>query len=130
MMKRSLLSLAVAVAAFTFLSSTRAFGAEDALDEVNQARAMRGLRPYMRDDNLTAGAKNVADYRAQRLCEGHTANDFAGLPLGVSASASGCAAWAQGMGWGSCCTYEGYTYAGAAYSIGPDGRRYMHLFVR
>src|SRR5438045_1115060 len=101
MMKRSLLSLAVAVAAVTFLSSTRTFAAEDALDEVNQTRAMRGLRPYVRDDNLTAGAKNVADYRAQRMCTGHTANDFAGLPPGVTAQASGCAAWAQGTGWGS-----------------------------
>jgi len=129
-MKRSLLSLAVAVAAFSCLSPARSQAGEDALDEVNQTRAMRGLRPYVRDDNLTAGAKNVADYRAQRMITGHTANDFAGLPPGVMANASGCAAWAQGSGWGSCCTYENWTYAGAAYSIGPDGRRYMHLFVR
>jgi hypothetical protein len=103
---------------------------EDALDEVNAARAARGLSPYIRDDNLTSGAKNVADFRAKHLIEGHTVNDFAGLPPGVLASASGCAAWAPGMGWGSCCTYERWTYAGAAYSVGRDGRRYMHLFVK
>jgi hypothetical protein len=30
----------------------------------------------------------------------------------------------------SCCVYENYTYAGAAWVSGRDGRRYMHLFVR
>ena len=121
-----------AAAAFVFvaLSAGRAFAGEDALAEVNAARAARGLAPYLRDDNLTAGAKHVADFRAQRLIEGHTGNDFGGLPVGTTASASGCAAWQQGMGWGSCCTYERWTYAGAAYAIGRDGRRYMQLFVR
>jgi hypothetical protein len=103
---------------------------EDALDEVNAVRAARGLRPYIRDDNLAAGAKNVADFRAQYLTQGHTANDFSGLPPGISATASGCAAWPAGMGWGSCCTYEHWTYAGAAYAMGRDGKRYMQLFVR
>src|SRR5438874_293 len=28
------------------------------------------------------------------------------------------------------CVYDGYTYAGAAWAAGRDGRRYMHLFVR
>jgi hypothetical protein len=102
----------------------------DALDEVNATRAARGLRPYTRDDNLTAAAAGCAEFRAARLIEGHTSNDFAALPAGTSASASGCAAWPVGLGWGSCCTYEGYTYAGASYAMGRDGRRYMHLFVR
>jgi len=38
--------------------------------------------------------------------------------------------WPDGWGWGSCCTYERWVYAGAAWCIGPDGQRYMHLFVR
>jgi hypothetical protein len=107
-----------------------AFGAEDALDEVNAARLARGLRPYLRDPYLTAGALHVADFRASYLIAGHTSNDFSGLPAGAQAGASGCAAWLPGDGWGSCCTYEQWTYAGAAWSIGRDGRRYMHLFVR
>ena len=105
-------------------------GSAEALDEVNATRAARGLRPYVRDANLTAAAAGCAEFRAARLMAGHTGNDFAALPPGTSASASGCAAWPAGMGWGSCCTYEGYTYAGAAYATGRDGRRYMHLFVR
>ncbi|CAN5511694.1 hypothetical protein BH10PLA2_BH10PLA2_20580 [soil metagenome] len=112
------------------LGASWSYAGEDALDEVNAVRAARGLHPYLRDDNLTSGAKNVADFRAMHLIEGHTVNDFAGLPPGVVASASGCAAWNAGMGWGSCCTYERWTYAGAAYSTGRDGRRYMQLFVK
>jgi hypothetical protein len=30
----------------------------------------------------------------------------------------------------SCCVYDNYTYGGAAYVTGRDGKRYMHLFVR
>ena len=103
---------------------------KDALDEVNATRAARGLRPFIPDANLTSAATACAEFRAARLMAGHTGNDFAALPPGTSATASGCAAWAPGLGWGSCCTYEGYTYAGAAYATGRDGRRYMHLFVR
>jgi hypothetical protein len=102
----------------------------EALDEVNAARAARGLRPFIHDANLTAAAAACAEFRAARLIAGHTSNDFAALPAGASASASGCAAWSPGDGWGACCTYEGYTYGGAAYATGRDGRRYMHLFVR
>jgi hypothetical protein len=105
-------------------------GSGEALDEVNATRAARGLRPYVRDASLTSAATACAEFRAARLIAGHTANDFAALPPGAHASAAGCAAWEPGMGWGSCCTYEGYAYAGAAYAIGRDGRRYMHLFVR
>jgi hypothetical protein len=103
---------------------------EDAIAEVNAARAARGLKPFIRDEGLTAGAINVADVRAKALCAGHTANDFAGLPVGCHASAAGCAAWQQGQGWGACCTYENWTYAGAAYAVGRDGKRYMQLFIR
>ena len=104
--------------------------AQQVLDEVNATRAQRGLRPYILDENLTRGAMACAVYRARNRIEGHTPNDFSFLPPGAHASAGGCAAWPVGMGWGSCCTYDNYTYCGAAYCIGPDGRRYMHLFVR
>ena len=119
-----------AIASFSQTTSMYSPASAEALDEVNAVRAARGLRPFIRDDNLTAAAGSCAEFRAARLIEGHTSNDFAALPPGGYASSSGCAAWPQGMGWGSCCTYENYTYAGAAYSIGRDGRRYMHLFVR
>lgn len=103
---------------------------EDALAEVNAARAARGLKLFIKDADLTAGAINVADFRAARLMAGHTGNDFSGLPVGSSASAAGCAAWEPTWGWGACCTYENYTYAGAAWAMGKDGRRYMQIFVR
>ena len=61
---------------------------------------------------------------------GHTSNDFTALPSGAYAAATGCAAWTPDWGWGACCTYENWTYAGAAWTTGRDGRRYMHLFVR
>jgi hypothetical protein len=124
---RRIFTLALLGVIYTIAPS---WAAEDALAEVNAARAARGLRPFIKDDYLTAGAINVADFRAARLMEGHTRNDFGGLPAGYTASAAGCAAWEPSMGWGACCTYENYTYAGAAWAIGRDGRRYMHLFVR
>lgn len=103
----------------------------DALDEVNQVRAERGLPPFQRDDGLTIAAKGAAEYRATNLVEGHVSfSDFTFVPEGTSATAAGCAAWPQGMGWGSCCTYEAHSHAGAAKCIGRDGRVYMHLFVR
>jgi len=102
----------------------------DALDEVNAARAARGLRPFMRDPALTQGALAAARTRAARFIQGHLPNDFSMLPPGAQATSAGCAAWPQGMGWGACCTYESHTYAGAAWAIGADGRRYMHIFVR
>jgi hypothetical protein len=105
-------------------------GSAEALDEVNAARAARGLPPFIRDAGLTAAAAGCAEFRAARLIAGHTANDFAALPPGAYATSAGCAAWEPGMGWGSCCTFDRYTYAGAAYALGRDGRRYMHLFVR
>lgn len=102
----------------------------EALDEVNAARARRGLPPFQHDEGLTRAAQACAQYRADRLIEGHTSNDFAFLPAGSQAAAGGCAAWEPSWGWGSCCTYDRYAYAGAAYALGRDGRRYMHLFVR
>jgi hypothetical protein len=112
--------------AITVLSDPSA----DALGEVNATRAARGLRPFAHDPSLTVAAKACADFRAERFMAGHTSNDFAFVPAGGYATSAGCAAWDPGMGWGACCTYDNYTYAGAAYAVGRDGRRYMHLFVR
>lgn len=108
----------------------RGQGAVEALHEVNAERAKRGLRPYVMCPQLTAGALNLAQHRAKLLCAGHTVNDFSGLPVGTTAKASGCAAWHPSWGWGSCATFDNFTYAGAAYAVGRDGRRFMHLFVR
>lgn len=102
----------------------------DALDEVNEARRRRGLRPFIRDEGLIAAAKSAAAFRAARRIAGHTSNDFAHLPPGANATAAGCAAWEPSWGWGSCCWQENWTYAGAAWAMGQDGRRYMHIFVR
>jgi hypothetical protein len=102
----------------------------EALDEVNAVRAKRGLPAFQYDEGLTRAAQACAQFRADRLIQGHTSNDFAFLPAGAQAPAAGCAAWEPSMGWGACCTYERYAYAGAAYALGRDGRRYMHLFVR
>jgi hypothetical protein len=105
-------------------------GDRDALVEVNLVRARRGLPPLLRDEGLTVAAERAAAFRAAHLITGHTANDFAYLPPGAVARAAGCAAWTPDWGWGSCCTYEDWTYAGAAWCMGEDGRRFMHLFVR
>ncbi|HSQ56076.1 MAG TPA: hypothetical protein VLM40_10040 [Gemmata sp.] len=102
----------------------------DGLDEVNAKRAALGLRPYIRDENLYRAAKACAEFRAQYLLFGHTGNDFAFLPAGSDASSAGCAAYPVSYGWMSCCVYDNYTYAGAAWVTGRDGRRFMHLFVR
>lgn len=104
--------------------------AQQVLDEVNAARAARGLRAFLLDENLARAANECAVYRAKNRMDGHTPNDFGFLPPGAQARAAGCAAWPVSMGWGSCCTYENYQYAGAAWCVGPDGKRYMHLFVR
>jgi hypothetical protein len=104
--------------------------AGDGLDEVNAKRAARGLRPFIRDEGLTQAAQACAAYRAAYGLFGHTSNDFAFAPAGTPVSSTGCAAYPASYGWMSCCTYDNYTYAGAAYVTGPDGRRFMHLFVR
>ena len=104
--------------------------AEEVLAEVNALRAQRGLPPYILDTNLTHGAVACAEYRARHGIQGHTSNDFGFLPAGVRAGAAGCAAWPVGMGWGSCCCYDNYRFAGAGFCVGADGKRYMHLFVK
>lgn len=99
------------------------------LDEVNALRARRGLPPYQLDPLLADAARRAAGYRAANRIEGHTRNDFA-FVTGTTATGAGCAAWPVGAGWGSCCIYDNARYAGAGSKVGPDGRRYMHLFVR
>lgn len=110
-------------------------GVVDALDEVNECRARRGLRPFLRDGGLTAGAMGCAAFRAARGIDGHTPNDFGFLPPGCQCRATGAGAWPAGTvttsgTWGTCCTFEPWTYAGAAWVPGRDGKRYMSLFVR
>lgn len=101
-----------------------------ALAEVNAKRAARGLRPLIHDPALTEGAQRVAAFRAERSLFGHTANDFAFLPFGARASSAGCAAYQSSYGWMSCCVYDNATFGGAAWVMGRDGKRYMHLFIR
>jgi hypothetical protein len=111
-------------------TATTEITAVDGLDEVNAKRAARGLRPFIRDEGLTIAARGAAIFRARYGMFGHTSNDFAFLPAGHSAASAGCAAYPSSYGWMSCCTYENYTYAGAAWVTGADGRRFMHLYVR
>jgi hypothetical protein len=105
-------------------------GSHDALDELNAMRAARGLRPYIRDNNLTRAAIGAALYRAERRIFGHCPNDFVHVPNGSSASAAGCAAYPAEDGFLACCMFDSYTYAGAYSVKGADGRMYHHLFVR
>ena len=101
----------------------------DALEEVNTARARRGLRPFQRDGLLMAAARRCAEFRAANRIAGHTANDFQ-FVQGTTAVAAGSGALEPSWGWGTCCTHEDWTYAGAAVVMGQDGKRYMQLFVR
>ena len=110
--------------------TTASAAAGDGLDEVNAQPAARGMRPFVRDEALTQAAHGCAAFRAQPRLFGHTANDFAFVPAGASARSAGCAAYPASYGWMSCCVYDGYTYGGAAWVTGADGKRYMHLFVR
>ena len=107
--------------------------ADDALHEVNAARAARGLPPFAHDPGLTAAAQSAANHRARFGIAGHVGGgmgDFGFLPPGTWADSAGCGAMEASWGWNTCCTYENYQFAGAAVSMGMDGRRYMHLFVR
>lgn len=114
------------------------FAATDALDELNAYRARKGLQPFARDQSLSAAAGAAADYRATYLIKGHvnvvikgrSYSDYDFIPAGGHADATGCAAAGDEWGWLSCCANENWTYAGAAWTRGRDGKRYMHLFVR
>lgn len=107
--------------------------AVDALDQVNAQRAARGLRPFLRDDNLLVGAMGAAAQRAKLRVAGHLRGgmgDFAYLPPGTWAHAGGAGAWLPGEGFGACCVYENWNYAGAATVKGSDGLLYHQIFVR
>lgn len=116
-------------AAPTTAASTVAAGA-DALGQVNALRSARGLPPYVACPGLQEAALACATYRARLGIRGHCSNDFLFLPAGYSAEAAGCAAWPAGSGWGACCTFDSYRFAGAAQVIGPDGLSYNHIYVR
>lgn len=115
----------------TTTTTATATGSDDALAEVNAARAQRGLKPFLPDPLLNQAALACAKQRCARHIDGHLPeSDFSYLPSGGSANAAGCGALEPSWGWGTCCTYDNYTYAGAAWVMGNDGKRYMHLFVR
>src|SRR5262245_32247091 len=115
-MLRPLISLFAGLLALSaFASPALAQTAYPAMAEVSAARAARGLPPFIENQALTRAAQGAAQYRAARLISGHTANNFAFLPRGAQATAAGCAAWEPRMGWGSCFTYEGHRYGGAAW---------------
>jgi hypothetical protein len=108
-------------------------GSDDALDEVNARRAGRGLPAFIKDPGLTQAAAACARIRAANFIDGHLGgnmSDFSYLPAGVSANAAGCGALEPSWGWGTCCMDDHYTYGGAAWVMGANGKRYMHLFVR
>jgi hypothetical protein len=123
---------AAATAGVSPVASTPQRG-EDALAEVNAKRAARGLRPYLHDPLLTQAARACAAFRAQHRLFGHVMTgrgDFGFLPPGARCAATGCAAYPASYGWMSCCVNDSYTYAGAAWVMGVDGKRYMSLFCR
>jgi hypothetical protein len=112
-------------------------GVQDGLDEVNAKRAARGLPPFIRDEGLSRGAARCASIKAANCHSGHLnggMSDFACLDPGVHCRSTGADGskchLGDGWGWMTCCTFDNYQYAGAAWAIGPDGCRYMSLFVR
>lgn len=111
-------------------TTTATTGSDDALDEVNRQRAARGLRAFLPDALLNQAARTCAKIRAQRHIHGHLSNDFAYAPPGAIVTATGCGALEPSWGFAACCVYDNYTYAGAAWVMGSDGRRYNHIFVR
>jgi len=102
----------------------------NALAEVNEYRAKRGLPPFQHDPQLTEAALTAAQARANHLWAGHLQSDFACLPAGAHADSAGCGALDDSWGWATCCMDDNYSHAGAAWVRGSDGKRYMHLFVR
>lgn len=132
--RRGETAVAVALAEGTSVRSepkpNEAQEVKEALAEVNADRAKRGLPPFQHDPLLSQAAYKAAQLRASQQIHGHLASDFDCLPTGAHADAAGCGALDDSWGWGTCCTYDNYSHAGAAWVRGADGRRYMHLFVR
>ncbi len=138
-MMKFLTALTLTAIFFSGLFAPAVYSANDGLDELNAYRARKGLKPFTRDVNLSAAAGAAADYRATYLIKGHvnvvihgrSYSDYDFLPAGTPrAQATGCAAAGDEWGWLSCCAEENWTYAGAAWTRGRDGKRYMHLYVR
>lgn len=105
----------------------------DILIVVNEQRSRRGLRPFLRDDGLTAGAWACARYRATYRIRGHVQGgmgDFQFLPAGCNASAAGAGALEPSWGFQACCVDSTAQYAGAASVAGNDGLVYHTIFVR
>ena len=121
-----LIYAAIAIIATAGIARAQAI---EALAEVNAARAAKGLRPFVHDPNLTAGAMQAATLRAERGIHGHLANDFACLPPGTTAAAAGCGVEHLGFGFLACCVYDNFQTAGAAKCRDANGRWYFHLFV-
>lgn len=129
--------LAFAVPGFSQIQRGVAYAG---IEEVNRQRAARGLYPYIEDQALTQAAAGCAMTRATYRISGHTRNDFAYLPLVVDAngrqhraraSCSGCAAWPMNMGFGACELYSRtLRYAGCAWVLGADNKRYCHCLYR
>ena len=136
------------IIALALLFAANVNAADDALHEVNAARAERGLPPYINDPVLAASAKAAAEYRAKYRRPGHLHvfiggveyNDFSFLPAGYqwygpddwSMIDSGCEhPDYPPRDWAACCTHDTeYTHAGAAFAYDANGRRYNHIFAR
>lgn len=102
----------------------------DALDELNARRQVRGLRPYLRDETMTLAAARCALVRAHYRIRGHLLDEYS-TPWTGGARSTGCAGNEVRHGFMACNDdATQYTYAGAAYVVGSDGRLYCHLFVR
>lgn len=102
---------------------------EDALQEVNEARAKLGLPAFIKDPLLTQAALACAKERARLGIHGHLNSDFDYLPKGAEASTAGCGALEPSWGWQTCAWKDNYTYAGAAW-VQSGGLRFMHIFLR
>ena len=110
--------------------------ADDFLDAVNAQRARRGLRPFIRCPGLTRAAKKCAKIKARYCISGHLPggmSDFSCIEDGTLCAATGADGSkiaANDPNWFTCCMDDNYTFAGASAAIGPDGCKYMSLFVR
>lgn len=113
-------------------SATQALkGVEDAMPEVNAARAALGLPPLAVDPLLCKAAYACAQQRAARFIHGHLPESDFSYVSGTSASVGGCGALEDSWGWGTCAYRDTqYRVAGAAWVRGSDGLRYMHFFAR
>src|SRR5579864_374468 len=100
---------------------------EDALDAVNATRAAVGLQPFAKDPSLQQAAEGAALARAESGISGHV-DDFSYPPPGSTAAAAG-AGCSDGRTWSTCCTFDQYHRAGAAWRKGKDNRFYCHIFV-